>query len=84
MRKFECYCGEDRHVVTGKKPKQAANKIFSIILTAVTNGSSTENTDQLNRFKFCIKEIGNKEKEYYYIGERIALENPEIVRITNK
>ena len=81
MRKFECYCGENRHVVTGKKPKQAANKMYSIIHAAMTNELNNENTDQLNRFKFCVKEIGNKEKEYYYIGERIALDNPEIISV---
>lgn len=64
---------------SGMKPKQAANKALTTILKNLKDlGEKCE-----GKFKFSIVECtrGSKHKQYFYEGERVALDEPTEVEI---
>jgi hypothetical protein len=67
---------------SGNKPKQAANKA----LTSIVKSLDEENaTFENKKFKFTIVECtrGSRHKEYHYVGERLKLKEPTLIKIKN-
>jgi hypothetical protein len=64
---------------SGKKPKQAANKVYS----ALWRGKKSEGKAVTGKIKFAIRECtrGSKHKTYYYVGVRDKLDTPTKVPI---
>jgi len=85
LREFSCSAVGDinvpKKVITAKKPKQAASKAFTRI--AELNTNIMPGTEII----FCITEKSkgkNCNKDRYYVGKRIQLDEPEIVKVNVK
>jgi Non-histone chromosomal protein MC1 len=64
---------------SGRKPKQAANKVYS----ALWRERKTNNKSVTGKIKFAIRECtrGSRHKTYYYVGIREKLDTPTKVPI---
>ena len=66
----------------GHKPKQAANKAFTSLLKKQTGGGKGPS----GKIEFSIVECtrNSRHKTYNYVGERVELNNPMVVKIEGK
>lgn len=83
IRYFKCiYDNKEFGRYCGRTPKQAASKALTSIIKS--NGGNNECVDK--KFNFVLRECtrGYKSKEKKYEGSRVKLNDPIIVKISNK